>query len=75
LIANGIQFLDLDELNPIASGNTSDQELIEVMCRYGLDSADAMILSEAQRIPVLEIATLDADMLRAQAGFTIYTWL
>jgi hypothetical protein len=34
-----------------------------------------MILSEAQRIPVLEIATLDADMLRAQAGFTIYTWL
>jgi predicted nucleic acid-binding protein len=75
LIANGIQFLDLNELNPIPSGNRSDQELIEIMCRYGLDSTDAMILSEAGRVPVLEIATLDADMLRAQADFTIYTWL
>jgi predicted nucleic acid-binding protein len=75
IAASGIYFLDADELNPIPSGNPSDRELIEIICRYGLDSTDAMILSEAQRIPVLEIATLDADMLRAQADFTIYTWL
>jgi predicted nucleic acid-binding protein len=74
MAASGIRSVDSRKLNPIPAGNPSDQELIEIMCRYGLDSKDAMILSEAQRIPVLEIATLDADMLRAQADFTISTW-
>lgn len=75
MAANGIRSVDSKELNPVPSGNPSDQELVEIMCRYGLDSTDAMILSDAERIPVLEIATLDADLLRAQADFTIYTWL
>lgn len=55
LSASGLYFLDQDELHPINSKNALDLELIDIMCRYGLDSTDAMILMEAQRIPSLEL--------------------
>jgi predicted nucleic acid-binding protein len=75
LLASGIHVLSTDELTLLAWSHSSEEELIDTMCRYGLDSTDAIILIEAQRIPTLDIATSDADMLRAQADFTIYTWL
>jgi predicted nucleic acid-binding protein len=75
LIASGLYFLDYDELNPISSGNAIDQELVDIMCRYGLDSNDAMLLIEAQRIPVTDIATFDLDLRRAHHDFRIYTWV
>lgn len=75
LAANRLFLFDSDRFLPIASGRTHDEELIHVMCEYGLDSGDAQFLIEAQRAPVLDIATLDADLLRAPRDFTIYTWL
>jgi predicted nucleic acid-binding protein len=51
------------------------RELVEFVGAYGLDSSDAAILVEARRYGLTDIVTLDADMQRAQADFTIYTWL
>lgn len=75
MAASQLYLFDPDRFLPIASGRTHAEELIHVMCEYGLDSGDAQFLIEAQRAPVLEIATLDADLLRAERDFTIYTWL
>jgi predicted nucleic acid-binding protein len=75
LVANDLHFIQPEDFLPIHSGRTLDHELVAVMCRYGLDSTDALMLMEAQRTPALDIATLDMDLFRAQADFTIYTWL
>lgn len=75
LIANNMLFLAPDELGPIPSGRTYDEELIHLVGTYGLDSNDAAILMEAQRCGVMDIATLDVDMQRAQQDFNIYTWI
>lgn len=45
------------------------------MTAYALDSSDAAILVEARRAGVADVATLDADLRRAAADFTIHTWL
>lgn len=74
LLASGIHMLSTDEMTLLAWGHSLEEQLIDTMCRFGLDSTDATILIEAQRIPTLDIATFDADMLRAQSDFTIYTW-
>lgn len=50
-------------------------ELVHLVGKYGLDSNDAVILMEAQRCGVADIVTVDRDLLRAPADFTIYTWL
>jgi hypothetical protein len=75
LIANGLLFLSPDELGPIVSGRSYDEELLNLVGTYGLDSGDAVILMEAQRYGVTDVITLDADFQRARADFTIHTWL
>lgn len=75
LITSGLLLLTPDELGPITSGRTYDEELVHLVGTYGLDSNDALILMEAQRYGVIDIVTLDADLRRAQADFNIYTWL
>lgn len=75
LTANGLRLLAPTDLGSIASGRTFHDELIHLVGTYGLDSSDALILMEAQRFGVTDIVTLDADMRRAQADFTVYTWL
>jgi len=75
LVANGLLFLSPEDLGPIASGRSFDEELVHLVCTYGLDSNDATLLMEAQRYGVTAIASLDVDLLRAQADFNIYTWL
>ena len=75
LTANGLVVVQPADLRPIASGRPIDAELIYLIGRFGLDTNDAAILLEAQRIGVLSIATLDRDMQRAQADFDVYTWL
>ena len=72
---NGLLFIAPDDLGPIASGRAYDEELIHLVGTYGLDSNDALILMEAQRSGVTDIITLDTDLQRAQADFTIYTGL
>lgn len=74
LSTNGLLFIAPDDLGPISSGRAYDEELIHLVGTYGLDSNDASILMEAQRYGVTDIITLDADLQRAQADFTIYTW-
>lgn len=75
LIAIGLLFLSPDELGPIASGRNYDQELVNLVGTHGQDSNDALLLMEARRCGVTDVITLDADLQRAQADFTIYTWL
>ena len=75
LIANGLLLLTPDDLGPIASGRSYDEELIHLVTAYGLDSNDALILMEAHRFGLTDVVSLDADFQRAQADFTIYTWL
>lgn len=74
MTASQLYLFDSGRFLPFASGRSHDEELIHVMCEYGLDSGDALMLMEAQRVPVLDIASLDADLMRAQRDFTIYTW-
>lgn len=75
LIANGLLIVAPDDFRPLAAGRSHHEELVRIVARYGLDSGDASILLEAQRVGVTDIVTLDADLRRAQADFTIYTWL
>jgi predicted nucleic acid-binding protein len=75
LTASGLLFIAPEDLGPIGSGRTHDDELVHLVGAYGLDSGDASILLEAQRLGVRDIITLDADLRRAQADFTIHTWL
>lgn len=72
--ANGLLFLPPEQLGPIASGRSHDEELVHLAGRYGLDSNDASILLEALRYGYTDLITLDTDMQRAQSDFTIYTW-
>lgn len=75
LTASGLLFLGPEDLGPIASGRSHDEELVRFVGTYGLDSNDAAILLEARRSGVTDIVTLDADLRRAEADFTIHTWL
>ena len=75
MIANGLLLVAPDGLGPIPSGRAYDEELVHLVGTYGLDSGDAVILMEAQRYGVTDIVTLDKDLRRAQADFTVYTWL
>jgi hypothetical protein len=75
LVANDLLFVAPDELAPIGSGRRFDEEYMSLVLNYGLDSSDALILMETQRLGISSIVTFDQDLLRAQADFTIYTWL
>lgn len=73
--ANGLVFLQPEDLGSIPSGRTLDDELVRTMERYELDSSDAAILIEARRAGMVAIATADSDWRRAQIDFDVYTWL
>jgi len=75
LIANGLLFVAPEELGSIASGRRHDEEIVDLMGAYGLDSSDAAILLEARRCGLTDIIGFDADMQRAQPDFNIYTWI
>lgn len=75
LLATGIEFTQPHDLVPRADGRSFDEELVEMMGRYGLDSSDSAILWEAERAGVSAIVTLDRDLRRAAVDFDIYTWL
>jgi predicted nucleic acid-binding protein len=66
--------LQPDDLGPIPSGRTLDDELVRTMERYELDSNDAAILLEARRAGIAAVASSDADFQRAQLDFDVYTW-
>lgn len=73
LIASGLLLVSPGDLGPISSGRRRDAELVYLIGAYGLDSNDAAILLEAQRIGITDLVSLDVDMQRAQRDFTIYT--
>lgn len=75
LIAANVVIIDPEQLAPIASGRTHQQELLHVVSHYGVDTSDALILMEASRLGVRAIVTMDQDMQRARADFDIHTWL
>jgi predicted nucleic acid-binding protein len=75
MAVNNLLVLQPDDLGPIPSGRTLDDELVRTMERYELDSSDAAILIEATRAGVFTIATSDTDLRRAQLDFDVYTWL
>ena len=64
-----------DDLASLPGGTLWETELLRLVGRYHLDTADAAILLDAQRAGITSIATLDADLRRAQLDFDVYTWL
>ena len=64
-----------DRLGPIPSGLAYDQEIVRLVGRYGVDTSDAAILLETQRLGISALVTLDPDMQQAQVDFDVYTWL
>ncbi|MGH2535747.1 MAG: hypothetical protein ACRDJW_26140 [Thermomicrobiales bacterium] len=75
LIASNLVLLSPEDLGPIPSGRRYDEELLDLVCRYGLDMSDATIQMEAVRVGVFEIVSFDRDMRRALADFDVYAWL
>lgn len=71
----GLVFLTPGDLGTIAPGTIQDDYLIDPCCRYSLDTADASMLFEAERLGIEAIATMDPDFRRALPGFDVYTWL
>lgn len=72
---NNLFVLQPDDLGPIPSGRTLDDELVRTMARYELDSNDAAILIDARRAGIAAVASSDADFRRARLDFDVYTWL
>lgn len=64
-----------DELGPIPSGRTLDDELVRTMARYELDSNDAAILIDARRAGISAVVSSDADFRRARLDCDVYSWL
>lgn len=74
MVQYGVVIVAPDELGPIPSGRPFDEELIRLIGRYGLDTNDALILMEANRLGISSVVTMDRDMQRAMPDFDIYTW-
>ena len=75
MLRYNLYFLQPDDFQPMPPEAPTEEALLDLMSRYGLDSNDAAILLEAQRAGITSIATLDRDLQRAAPGFDIYTWL
>jgi predicted nucleic acid-binding protein len=75
LMTSGFLIVSPDRLRPSAPSASFDGHLIGLCCDYGLDTADAMILFEAERLGVESIVTVDGDIQRASADFDNYTWI
>jgi predicted nucleic acid-binding protein len=75
LLAENVVLLDPADLIASSAMDHYTIALPELVLRFGLDTSDATILFEAQRIGIYAIATFDRDMRRAAADFDIYTWL
>lgn len=70
-----VSVLDPGDLGTNPQSKLFEEELLDLVVRFGLDSSDAMILLEAARVDVPRIVSLDPDMTRAAAEFDVYTWL
>ena len=75
LTLSGLTVLQPQDLAPLSGGQRFEQELLRLVNRYRLDTADAAILLDAQRAGITSIATLDADLRRAQLDSDVYSWL
>ena len=71
----GTAVLQPDDLASLTSGQSFEDELIDIVLRYQLDSNDAAILLEMRRAGLDAIVTEDPDFRRAATDFDIYTWL
>lgn len=74
LLLERVSVLDPGDLVTGSGSQHFEDELLDLIVRYGLDSSDAMILLEAKRVGVYRIVSLDADLKRAAVDFDIYTW-
>jgi len=75
LVTSGLLVISPDRLRQIAPSASFDGHLIKLCCDYGLDTADAMILFEAERLGIESIVIMDGDIRRASADFDFYTWI
>jgi hypothetical protein len=74
MIVNNLFVLQPDELGPIPSGRSLDDELVRTRARCELDSSDAAILIDAGRAGISAVASSDADFRRAHLDFDVYIW-
>jgi predicted nucleic acid-binding protein len=73
--ANNILFLTPNDISLMTQGASYTDRVIELCCFYGLDTNDAVILLEAERIGVDGIVSMDRDLRNSIADFNIYTWV
>ncbi len=72
---NGLAFVPPNRFRHLDASIQFDQHLIDLCCTYGLDTHDAGILFEAERLGVDSIVSMDGDLQHATADFNIYTWI
>lgn len=73
LTAFGLFLLQPGDLADVAPAEWED-ELVRYIKRYQVDVNDARILLDAKRAGIMNIVTFDADLIRAQSDFRVYTW-
>ena len=71
----GLIVIQPDELAPLKPGERLEEQLIQYVARYRLETFDAAILLEARRAGLDAIVTEDPDLRRAATDFDVYTWL
>ncbi|MBA2277853.1 MAG: PIN domain-containing protein [Chloroflexia bacterium] len=74
LVLRGIIISAPEDLGPLTSRRLWHEELVQYIARYRLDTNDALILMEADRLGISEIVTMDRDMERALPDFDVYLW-
>ena len=69
MVARGLVFLQPNDFGPWTSQRTFEEELVQFVRKYRLDTTDASILIDAQRIGVGSILTMDSDFQHARSDF------
>lgn len=75
MVASNVMVLQPADLGAPVSSIAQEVELLNMMRRFHLDSADAAILLDAKRAGIPAVVTADRDFTRAAKQFDIYTWL
>lgn len=75
IVASNVMVLQPFDLGSSMSSLTQDVQLLQLMRKFRLDSADAAILLDADRAGISGVVTTDRDFRRASKNFDIYTWL
>jgi hypothetical protein len=77
LVLNNVVISDPEDLDFSQFGSASpyQEELIDRMVQYGLDTSDTLIVMEAHLLGVNFVITMDQDLQRTLIDIDVFTWL